>query len=551
MRSLGFVVLALAACNVQATKFTPVGGGDDGGPPGDDGSNSSVAKLSASPTDNLISLGTVLVGQTSSKAAITVSNDGDQASGSITITFDDATLGFALVDDTCSGKPLAGHMTCTFALQFTPAIASSPQTNLDIAADPGGTVTKVVSGTGLLQGAVDIMEASNDYGLLGLGAAPKTKTFTVRNTGQAQIGTPTPSITGDNVSYTVASTTCNAPLNQTDTCTVTVQFKPNVVGAKAGSLVIMSAPGGQDAAQLSGTGFAHVTVTRSGDGAGTVTSNPAGINCGTTCAADFTSTPVTLSGAAGTESTFTTFGGDCTGGTCSLNLTANKNVDGKFTLNSYNVTGAISLQNGVPGVHKITSNPGGLNCDGVNGCTAAFKFGSQVTVTAAPDPVTGRFVIWTDGPCANGTNAVCTFTLPSGGVRVAATFNWFASLRILQNMGNGLTPVTTKAVTSGGAINCTNTTTLTGTCFAFFGRETVTLTYSGNPTIGWTSCHGGTQAKFLDTSASGSACLPPSGVLCTQATNPPHCQSSSSCDMTFDTPGDFDSEFDVDCDTLL
>jgi hypothetical protein len=546
MRSLGFVLLALAACNVQATKFTPVGGGDDGGPPPGDGTGPSAAHLSASPTDNLISLGTVLVGQTSSKAAITVSNDGDQDSGSVTITFADATLGFALVDDTCSGKPLPGHMTCTFALQFTPAIASSPQTNLDIAGDPGGTVTKVVSGTGLLQGAVDIMEASNDYGLLGLGAAPKTKIFTVRNTGQAQIGTPTPSITGDNVSYTVASTTCNAPLNQTDTCTVTVQFRPNVVGAKAGSLVIMSAPGGQDAAQLSGTGFAHVTVTRSGDGAGTVTSNPAGINCGTTCAADFTSTPVTLTTAAGTESTFTVFGGDCTGTSCSLALTANKNVDAKFTLNSYNVVGAISLQNGVPGVHKITSNPAGLNCDGVNGCTAAFKFGSQVTISAVPDAVTGRFVNWADGPCAGGTNPVCTFAIPSGGVHAGAVFTWFASLTILKNQGDGGTPAKTTATTGDSQINC-DTSALTGTCIGFFGRnEQVRITYAGNPSTVWTNCRGTVNQLFLFSIASGTACLPqPRGTICNSSMI---CATKSECTMTFDQPIDYTSEFDVECE---
>jgi hypothetical protein len=539
-----FIVIAvLAACSVQATRFTPAGGGDDLPPPGDGSNPGTPASLSASP-DGDVALGTVLIGQTSAKAAITISNDGDAASGNVTIAFDDASAGFALVDDTCSGQPLAGHTTCTFALQFTPATAAALQTTLHVTADPGGEVTKILFGTGLLQGAVDIMEAANDYGLLGLAAAAKTKTFTVRNTGQGQIGQPMPTINGD-ASYTVMATTCNAPLNQTDSCTVTVQFKPTTVGGKAGSLVITSSPGGSDAAQLSGTGFAHVTVTRSGDGAGSVRSSPVGIDCPTTCAADFTSSPVTLTGTGGTESTFTTFSGDCTGASCSLNLTANKSVDGKFTLNSYNVVIATAAKN--PGVNKVTSSPGGINCDGATGCTAAFKFGSQVTLTASPDAVTGRFTVWTDGPCVNNTSPTCTFTVPSGGVHAAASFDWFASLTILRN-GAPQTPIsaTTQVQTDDQQINCTNTTTLTGTCQAFFGRNAqITIFYSGNPSGQWTTCHGGSLQKFLSASFFGTACAPPTGTICSDFGT---CLSSASCTMTFTQPGDYTSEYDVECD---
>jgi hypothetical protein len=174
-----------------------------------------------------------------------------------------------------------------------------------------------------------------------------------------------------------------------------------------------------------------------------------------------------------------------------------------------------------------------------------------VTLTAVPDPVNGRFVIWTDGPCVNSTAASCTFTIPSGGVHVAGTFNWFASLQILMNNGNGGVATTTKATTSDFSINCTNTTTLAGTCFAFFGRGQVTLTYSGNPTSGWTNCQGGPQARFLDATSSGTACQPPDGILCTASQPNPHCVSSTSCTMPFDTPGDFTSELDVDCESGL
>src|SRR5262245_27200897 len=73
-------------------------------PPGDGGGSGTPAMLSAAPTGD-VALGTVIVGHTSPPSAITLSNDGDQSSGPIAISFDDASLGFAVVTgDTCSGQ---------------------------------------------------------------------------------------------------------------------------------------------------------------------------------------------------------------------------------------------------------------------------------------------------------------------------------------------------------------------------------------------------------------------------------------------------------------
>src|SRR5207244_10398538 len=53
-----------------------------------------------------------------------------------------------------------------------------------------------------------------------------------------------------------------------------------------------------------------LTVSKAGTGAGTVTSSPAGITCGATCAASFTSgTAVTLTAAPAAGSTFTGWSG--------------------------------------------------------------------------------------------------------------------------------------------------------------------------------------------------------------------------------------------------
>ncbi len=75
-----------------------------------------------------------------------------------------------------------------------------------------------------------------------------------------------------------------------------------------------------------------LTVTEAGTGTGTVTSTPAGINCPTTCSANFTqNTQVTLSEAAAINNTFTGWSGACTGkASCGLTVTAAESVTATF-----------------------------------------------------------------------------------------------------------------------------------------------------------------------------------------------------------------------------
>src|SRR6187455_805696 len=73
-------------------------------------------------------------------------------------------------------------------------------------------------------------------------------------------------------------------------------------------------------------------VTRAGTGSGTVTSNPSGINCGTSCTANYGSgTSVTLTAAAASGSTFAGRSGSCSGtGSCVLAMTASRSVTATF-----------------------------------------------------------------------------------------------------------------------------------------------------------------------------------------------------------------------------
>jgi hypothetical protein len=94
-----------------------------------------------------------------------------------------------------------------------------------------------------------------------------------------------------------------------------------------------------------GTTMATMMLTKAGTGSGTVTSSPAGINCGATCSFGFTSgTSVTLTATAAAGSTFTGWSGACTGtGSCVVIMSAAKSVTATFTVPPPTAPSALSI----------------------------------------------------------------------------------------------------------------------------------------------------------------------------------------------------------------
>jgi len=101
-----------------------------------------------------------------------------------------------------------------------------------------------------------------------------------------------------------------------------------------------------------------LTVSTIGTGKGTLTSTPAGINCGngnTKCNYTFPSTAtVSIKATPSATSDFKEFSGDCSGLTCSLQMYSDKKVYGEFTLKATTSTlNATTVGAGVRG-----TNPG-------------------------------------------------------------------------------------------------------------------------------------------------------------------------------------------------
>jgi phospholipase C len=172
-----------------------------------------------------------------------------------------------------------------------------------------------------------------------------------------------------------------------------------------------------------------LTVNLGGTGTGAVTSSPAGINCGRTCAAAFKSgTQVTLTASPGTGSTFVGWDGACSGsGACVVDLTANTSVTATFNLPNASPILTVSLSG--TGTGTVTSSPAGIKCGTM--CSAGFAMGTQVTLTAAPG-TNSIFAGWGGNACS-GTNSVCSLTLNSN-TQVTATFNVPKNVSVLNHI---------------------------------------------------------------------------------------------------------------------
>src|SRR6266404_5253489 len=214
-------------------------------------------------------------------------------------------------------------------------------------------------------------------------------------------------------------------------------------------------------------------------GAGSVTSNPAGINCTSpgTCSQSYASgTVVTLSATAASGNIFVGWTGACSGSaaTCTVTMNAPQSVGATFAAAVQND----SLQVTVGGSGTVTSSPAGINCSGSTGCSQTFANGTLVTLTAAP-AAGNAFSGWS-GACS-GYATTCTVTMSTSTMNVGVTFASVVVYDTLQvtMSGTGSVSSTPAGIScTGGSTGCSQTfvagTRVTlnaapGTGFAFSG----------------------------------------------------------------------------------
>jgi hypothetical protein len=150
----------------------------------------------------------------------------------------------------------------------------------------------------------------------------------------------------------------------------------------------------------------QLTITKTGTGNGTVTSNPAGINCGTDCTEKYTTgTTVSLIATPINGSTFNGFSGDADCTDKSVTMNADKTCIATFTSKPIAVTNPAS---------NITQTSATLNGNVIStGATAttSFDFGTTTTygtnIAATPSQVYSSTAVAIN---ANNTDLACNTT---------------------------------------------------------------------------------------------------------------------------------------------
>ncbi len=147
---------------------------------------------------------------------------------------------------------------------------------------------------------------------------------------------------------------------------------------------------------------AELAASLTGNGSGSVVSEPAGIDCGATCAAMFDApTVVTLTPSAAPGSMFVGWSGACAEaglGPCTLTVD-----DSRLAIAKFSPLYALSVARAGAGTGEITSDPAGLACGAT--CAADFVEGTVVTLSATPS-ATSVFAGWSGACSGMGTCVV-------------------------------------------------------------------------------------------------------------------------------------------------
>jgi hypothetical protein len=354
-----------------------------------------------------------------------------------------------------SSTPPAGQTVSTRLTGLT----NNTVYNVSVVAVDSGGNPSACSGVASATATPDITVTPTTtvaFGSVNIGNSAE-KSFTVQSnrdgvTGTASVSAPFTIVSGSPFNLSAAN----------PTQTVVVRFTPTNTTDQSVN-VNFTADGDSISRLVTGTGLPigpTLTVTKSGAGTGTVTSSPAGINCGATCANSYaTGTLVTLTATPATGSTFMGWtGGNCSGtGTCVVTMNANTTVTAAFIVQSFDLT----VNKSGTGTGTVTSAPPGINCGAT--CLFSYSFNTQVTLTASA--ATGSTFTGWSGACTNTTGS-CVVTM-NAAKTVTANFTVPTFVLTVNKTGAGTGTVTS----TPAGINCGATCS-----FSFNNNTMVTLT---------------------------------------------------------------------------
>ena len=327
-------------------------------------------------------------------------------------------------------------------------------------------------------------------------AGPCTLTVDIQGSGAGGITSSPAGIScGNGGSVCSKSYAANTPLVLTETPSANASFIgwtncPSTTGATCN--VTMNQAQSVTANFSANTFVLSVVSGTAGSGAGTVTSNPVGINCaGGTCSAAFNNnSPVVLTATPGANFIFNGWSGACvnSSGTCSVVMSQAQSVTASFAPSTFVVTVTKPTASGA----GVVSSPAGINCNSGAGstCSASFATNSSVTLTVSTNSSVS-FTGWGNDDCANAGGATtCNLAITTART-VTANFTQLYQLTVLvAGVGRGT------VTTADNSITCSS-----GSCSAMYpSGTTVTLIGTaapGSSPIGWSACQGSAPCAVI------------------------------------------------------
>lgn len=204
---------------------------------------------------------------------------------------------------------------------------------------------------------------------------------------------------------------------------VTVDYSAG--GAKVGDATGDGLIRNDDAAPPPPPATFALSVARSGAGAGTVISSPAGVSCGSDCSEAYPDgTVVSLTATPEAGSTFAGWSGACSGtGACSVTMSAARAVTAMFEPAAAGTFTLTVVGSRTPTtIAVVFSEPDGIGCGtepGQDRCAADFPAGATVTLYAVA--AQGTFSGWGFDCAGTPPDVPCTLQMSSDHT-VAVTF---------------------------------------------------------------------------------------------------------------------------------
>jgi len=195
----------------------------------------------------------ITVGSTSAPMSVTVTNTGGANATAIGFSNSNSAE-FLISGNTCAGTTVSPGGTCGFSIAFQPSGTSARNGTLTLSYN-SKQILIGMSGTGsavATPGQLS-MPASVNFGSQTVSTTSGVSSVTISNVGGTAVSVS--NVASSNPSeFTIASSTCSS-VGAGSSCAIGVTFKPGAVGARSGSIsVVSSGLGSPQAISASGTG---------------------------------------------------------------------------------------------------------------------------------------------------------------------------------------------------------------------------------------------------------------------------------------------------------